>query len=166
MRNAMNEVLRDWYVGDCQAGVERWNKRSSSATACPTACLPDRKFNRGIGMFSSLHFDPTGQPLRRGMGAPEARVAAVAGGQGVPAQHHGDAGLRAGQVRQLHRAAARGINRMPIDFEYVRDGGRPTAIEEGSETSNVTGCGIDSRLCEAGDDGYDARDGDSHASSS
>ena len=26
MRNAMNEVLRDWYVGDCQAGVDRWNK--------------------------------------------------------------------------------------------------------------------------------------------
>ena len=26
MRNAMNEVLRDWYVEDCQAGVDRWNK--------------------------------------------------------------------------------------------------------------------------------------------
>ena len=25
-RNAMNEVLRDWYVEDCQAGVNRWNK--------------------------------------------------------------------------------------------------------------------------------------------
>ena len=23
---AMNEVLRDWYEGDCQAGVGRWNK--------------------------------------------------------------------------------------------------------------------------------------------
>src|SRR5204863_391818 len=26
LRNAMNEVLRDWYVGDCAAGVERWNR--------------------------------------------------------------------------------------------------------------------------------------------
>jgi len=26
MRNAMNEVLRDWYVGDCSAGVVRWNR--------------------------------------------------------------------------------------------------------------------------------------------
>ena len=26
MRNAMNEVLRDWYVGDCTNGIERWNK--------------------------------------------------------------------------------------------------------------------------------------------
>src|SRR5437870_9457467 len=26
MRTAMNEVLRDWYVGDCRAGVERWNR--------------------------------------------------------------------------------------------------------------------------------------------
>src|SRR5438132_468541 len=26
MRNAMNEILRDWYVGDCAAGVSRWNR--------------------------------------------------------------------------------------------------------------------------------------------
>ena len=26
MRKAMNEVLRDWYVGDCAAGVARWNR--------------------------------------------------------------------------------------------------------------------------------------------
>ena len=26
MRNAMNEVLRDEYIKDCQRGVDRWNK--------------------------------------------------------------------------------------------------------------------------------------------
>ena len=69
--------------------------------------LPDRKFNRGIGMYSSVHFDPHGHALSdEEWDAPQARMAAVAGRQRVPAQHHGDAGLRAGQVRQLHRAAA------------------------------------------------------------
>ena len=26
LRNAMNEVLRDSYIEDCQRGVDRWNK--------------------------------------------------------------------------------------------------------------------------------------------
>src|SRR6185503_19593952 len=44
--------------------------------------------------------------LGRGLEPPQAGVAAGAEGSRVPAQHHGGAGLRAGQVRQLHRAAA------------------------------------------------------------
>ena len=63
MRTAMNEVLRDWYVGDCQAGVQRWNKILERHGLSDRLRLPDRKFNRGIGMFSSLHFDPQGAPL-------------------------------------------------------------------------------------------------------
>ena len=30
MRNAMNEVLRDEYVEDCQRGVDHWNQRIRS----------------------------------------------------------------------------------------------------------------------------------------
>ena len=60
MRTAMNEVLRDWYVGDCEAGVQRWNKIFERHGMSDRLRLPDRKFNRGIGMFSSLHFDPHG----------------------------------------------------------------------------------------------------------
>src|SRR5215218_9649316 len=63
MRTAMNEVLRDWYVGDCQAGVDRWNRIFERHSMSERLRLPDRKFNRGIGMFSSLHFDPFGVPL-------------------------------------------------------------------------------------------------------
>ena len=107
MRNAMNEVLRDWYVGDCQAGVTRWNKILERHGISDRLRLPDRKFNRGIGMFSPLHFDPHGHQLSdEEWDAPQARMAAGAGRSRVPAQHHDAADLRAGQVRQLHRAAA------------------------------------------------------------
>ena len=84
MRNALNEVLRDWYVGDCQAGVDRWNKRVLEAHGMSERiCLPSRKFNRKVGVYA-------GQALRSvrqladagGVGAPQVRVAAVAGGQG------------------------------------------------------------------------------------
>jgi benzoyl-CoA 2,3-dioxygenase component B len=63
MRTAMNEVLRDWYVGDCQNGVTRWNKILDRYGISDRLRLPDRKFNRGIGMFSAAHFDPLGHQL-------------------------------------------------------------------------------------------------------
>ena len=65
MRTAMNEVLRDWYVGDCEAGVVRWNKIFERHGMSDRLRLPDRKFNRGIGMFSSLHFDPKARRCRK-----------------------------------------------------------------------------------------------------
>ena len=85
MRTAMNEVLRDWYVGDCQAGVTRWNKILERHGFSDRLRLPDRKFNRGIGMFSSLHFDPMGHALvRRAVGraaatngSPPFRIASI-----------------------------------------------------------------------------------------
>ncbi len=69
--------------------------------------LPDRKFNRGIGQFAGVSLR-SGRPqaVRRRMGAPQARMAAESGGQGVSAQHHERVDLRARPVRELHRAAA------------------------------------------------------------
>jgi benzoyl-CoA 2,3-dioxygenase component B len=66
MRNAMNEVLRDWYVGDCEAGVVRWNKIMERHGLSDRLRLPDRKFNRGIGQFVGFHFDPHGRWLSDG----------------------------------------------------------------------------------------------------
>ena len=63
MRNAMNEVLRDWYVGDCAAGVVRWNRILEQHGMSDRLGLPDRKFHRGIGMYAGFHFDPNGVPL-------------------------------------------------------------------------------------------------------
>jgi benzoyl-CoA 2,3-dioxygenase component B len=63
MRNAMNEVLRDWYVDDCQGGVGRWNKILEEHGLSDRLRLPDRKFNRGIGQFAGVHFTPDGRQL-------------------------------------------------------------------------------------------------------
>src|SRR5204862_8148737 len=63
MRNAMNEVLRDWYVGDCSAGVARWNRILEQHGLSDRLRLPDRKFHRGVGMYAGHHFDPDGVAL-------------------------------------------------------------------------------------------------------
>ena len=121
MRTAMNEVLRDWYVGDCEAGVTRWNRIIERHGLSDRLRLPDRKFNRGIGMFSSLHFDPNGAPLsdaewarRRGEWLPD------------PSDREFLLSIMAQPVYEPGKFAnyiappLRGINRLPLDFEYVR----------------------------------------------
>jgi benzoyl-CoA 2,3-dioxygenase component B len=60
MRNALNEVLRDWYVEDCRSGIDRWNRRIASHGIDFQFTLPDRRFNRHIGVFAGLAFDPSG----------------------------------------------------------------------------------------------------------
>ncbi|MBX3216401.1 MAG: benzoyl-CoA 2,3-epoxidase subunit BoxB [Labilithrix sp.] len=63
MRNAMNEVLRDAYVDDCQRGVDKWN-RTIAAHGIPFELkLPSRRFHRHIGIYSGVHFDPAGNLL-------------------------------------------------------------------------------------------------------
>ena len=108
MRNALNEVLRDWYVGDCQAGVDRWNKRVLEAHGMSERItLPSRRFNRKVGVYAGKHFDPFGNSLTaEEWERKKYEWLPSPGRQGVPAQHPGHAGLQAGPVRELHCAAA------------------------------------------------------------
>jgi benzoyl-CoA 2,3-dioxygenase component B len=121
MRTAMNEVLRDWYVGDCQNGVTRWNKILERHGISDRLRLPDRKFNRGIGMFSAMHFDPYGHALsdeewerRKGEWLPS------------PADREYLLSIQAAPVYEPGKFAnyiappQRGIKGLPVNFEYVR----------------------------------------------
>jgi benzoyl-CoA 2,3-epoxidase subunit B len=120
-RNAMNEVLRDWYVGDCAAGVERWNKILERNGIANRLQLPDRKFNRQIGMYAGFHFDPKGVPLsseewdrRKHEWLPSAADSAFL------LSIMAEAVYEPGRFANYIAPPRRGINRMPIDFEYVR----------------------------------------------
>jgi benzoyl-CoA 2,3-dioxygenase component B len=122
MRNALNEVLRDWYVGDCQAGVDRWNKRVLEANGLSDRIyLPSRKFNRKVGVFAGRHFDPSGHPLsaeewdrRKNEWLPTAADKEYLRSiQAIPV-------YKPGQFANYIAPPQRGINRQPLDFEYVR----------------------------------------------
>ncbi|MBI1948047.1 MAG: benzoyl-CoA 2,3-epoxidase subunit BoxB [Deltaproteobacteria bacterium] len=60
MRNAMNEVLRDGYIADCQRGVDKWNKTIASQGIDFTLTLPSRRFHRHIGTWAEAFADPSG----------------------------------------------------------------------------------------------------------
>jgi len=121
MRTAMNEVLRDWYVKDCQGGVDRWNRILERHGISDRLRLPDRKFHRGIGQFRGLRFDPYGQPVsveeweRRKyewlpLPADKAYLLSI---QNEPV-------YEPGKFANYIAPPRRGINNLPLNFEYVR----------------------------------------------
>jgi benzoyl-CoA 2,3-dioxygenase component B len=120
LRNAMNEVLRDAYVEDCQRGVDRWNKRLAEAGVSTRLALPSKRFYRHIGIYADLPFDPEGRLLerpewdrRRGEWLPsDADRAYVANLQ--------KAVREPGQIANWIARPARGIKGLPFEHEYVR----------------------------------------------
>lgn len=121
LRNAMNEVLRDWYVEDCLGGLARWNKILERHGLSDRLYFPDRKFNRRIGMFAGLHFDPWGHPL-----SPEEWERRK--DEWLPSRADKEYVLslmarpvyEPGQFANYIAPPRKGINNLPINFEYVR----------------------------------------------
>jgi benzoyl-CoA 2,3-dioxygenase component B len=63
LRVAMNEILRDEYVGDCENTVDRWNKVLEREGRAERLYLPHRRFNRRVGEYRDRRFDVQGNPI-------------------------------------------------------------------------------------------------------
>jgi benzoyl-CoA 2,3-dioxygenase component B len=120
LRNAINEVLRDAYVADCQRGVDRWNKRLSEAGLAQTLRLPSKRFHRHIGLYAELPFDPDGNLLsqdewerRRGEWLPTEDDRAYVRNLMRPVREPG-------KIANWIAKPARGIKGLPFEYEYVR----------------------------------------------
>jgi benzoyl-CoA 2,3-epoxidase subunit B len=60
LRTAMNEVLRDAYVADCEKAIGRWNKTLEESGSPTRLSLPSRRFHRHQGLYAGHFFDPQG----------------------------------------------------------------------------------------------------------
>ena len=120
LRNAMNEVLRDSYIEDCQRCLARWNRVIEEFEIPYRLRLPDRKFHRQIGMYSEGRFDPQGRPLgaeqweaRRDEFLPGERDRAFVRNLMAPVPE-------TGQIANWIARPSHGIHGLPFEFEYVR----------------------------------------------
>ncbi len=120
LRNAMNEVLRDAYVEDCQRGVERWNKHLADAGLSERLRLPSKRFYRHIGLYAEAPFDVDGQVLsrpeweaRRGAWLPTDSDRAYIASLQKPVREPG-------RIANWIGRPARGIKGLPFEYEYVR----------------------------------------------
>ncbi len=120
MLNALNEVLRDDYIKDSIAGVNRWNRVIEKAGIPFRLKVPHKAFNRQIGTLAGLRVSPEGKVVSEAewnahkdewlpSAEDRAFVASLMGRVVEPGKF---AGWIAPPVM--------GINRQPVDFEYVR----------------------------------------------
>ncbi|MCB9556993.1 MAG: benzoyl-CoA 2,3-epoxidase subunit BoxB [Deltaproteobacteria bacterium] len=121
MRNAMNEVLRDGYIEDCQRGVDRWNKKLAEYGIDYQLTLPSRRFHRAIGIYADMPFDPSGRLISKDEWDKKKSdwVPSRADGEYVQSLMAQPV-YQAGKMANWLAAPARGINGQPVEFEYVR----------------------------------------------
>ena len=122
LRTAMNEVLRDNYVEDCQRAVDKWNRTLDKNGAAPGLrfALPHRRFHRHQGIYSGAAFDVAGNPISAGEF--EQRK-----GEWLPSSsdiEYIESLMKAvhepGKIANWIAPPTRGINGQPFEFEYVR----------------------------------------------
>lgn len=124
LRNAMNEVLRDEYVEDCDRGVQRWNKALREADVDVELSLPHRRFHRHIGLYSGHHYDPAGVPLtsaqfeaRKSTWLPTAEDEAFVNSLMTTPIYE------PGKIAGWIAPPTKGIHGQPFEYEYVRTEG-------------------------------------------
>jgi len=118
--NALNEKLRDDYVKDAIAGIERWNRIVEKTGVSFRFRAPHKAFNRKIGPLAAVKVDPDGNVVSEAdwthrhlewlpSEADRTFVASLMGRVAEP-----------GKFANWIAPPARGINNQPVDFEYVR----------------------------------------------
>jgi len=118
--NALNEKLRDDYIRDAAAGVERWNKVIEKTGVGFRFKVPHKAFHRRIGPLAAAHVDPHGKVMSAQEWAANVdRWLPSAADRAFVASLMGRVTER-GKFANWIAPPARGINNQPFDFEYVR----------------------------------------------
>ena len=120
MLNALNEVLRDDYIKDSNAGVGRWNKVMEKAGIDFRLTVPHKAFNRQIGALAGVRTSPDGRVVSEAeWAAHEREWLPSAEDRAFVASLMGRV-VEPGKFANWIAPPVMGINRQPVDFEYVR----------------------------------------------
>jgi len=119
MLNALNEVMRESYLKDCEIGLKRWNRAIERAGHDFRLSLPSSRFRRAIGSWVGLPVDPSGKLLPKDeyerrlyewVPSPDDKAFVKSLMQKV---------VEPGKMAAWVAPPDRGINNLPIDYEYV-----------------------------------------------
>jgi len=120
MLNALNEVLRDDFIKDSQAGLARWNKVIERAGLPHRLTLPHKAFNRRIGSLAGVRVSPDGRVIGEAeWAAHEREWLASDDDRAFVASLMGRI-VEPGKFANWIAPPAVGIKGQPIDFQYVR----------------------------------------------
>jgi benzoyl-CoA 2,3-epoxidase subunit B len=115
----LNTDLRREYIGDCQNGVNRWNRILEEADLPQRLRLPHVAFNRRVGAFAGIEVTPDGEPIsaqewerRAGEWLPTDLDKTYVKSLMQPV-------LERGRIAAWIAPPRQGINGQPFDYEYV-----------------------------------------------
>jgi benzoyl-CoA 2,3-dioxygenase component B len=118
--NALNEVMRESYLKDCEIGLKRWNRLIERAGHSFRLSLPANSFRRSIGAWMGQPVTPEGKLIAKD--EYEKRL-----GEWIPSEADkafvhslmkrvAEPGKMAGWIAPPDR----GINNLPVEYEYVK----------------------------------------------
>ncbi len=121
LRNAMNEVLRDAYVADCQRGVDKWNRTLEAKGISAKLTLPSRRFHRHIGIYAGIQASPSGDLLSKEDFERQKNAWLPTEGDKAFVKSLMQRPIwDPKQMANWIAAPKQGIKGRPVDFEYVR----------------------------------------------
>ena len=121
MLNAVNEIMRESYLKDCDIGLRRWNRAIERAGYGELALkLPSTRFRRSIGIWAGQPVDPQGNVVAKELyeknlanwipsAADRAFVLSLMKRVAEP-----------GKIAGWVAPPERGINNLPVEHEYVK----------------------------------------------
>ena len=121
MLNALNEVLRDDFIRDSEAGIGRWNRVIEKSGLPNRLALPHKAFNRRIGALAGVHVSPEGHIIA----AEDEWNSRLR--EWIPTD--GDRAFVASLMKRIVEPGQYAgwiapprvsVNEQPMDFEYVR----------------------------------------------
>ena len=120
LRRAMNEILRDEYIEDCQRAVNKWNRTLKRYGQNFTFRLPHRRFHRQQSIYAGTAFDLDGSSITPASWGVRQSEWLPSSTDRVYVQSIMHPVYNRGQVANWIAAPTRGINGQPIDYDYVR----------------------------------------------
>jgi len=120
MRNAMNEIVRKAYLRDCDIGVQRWNRVIKKAGVAFELKLPSERFRRAVGLWAGHHFDPSGKPVTAAEWDAQVHEWIPTEADKAFVQSLMRPVTEPGKMAGWIAPPERGINNLPVEYEYVR----------------------------------------------
>ncbi|MDH3218944.1 MAG: benzoyl-CoA 2,3-epoxidase subunit BoxB, partial [Gammaproteobacteria bacterium] len=118
--NALNEVLRDDYIREAASGVKRWNRAIEKAGLPFELLVPHKGFHRKIGALAGTNISPDGEVLTPAQWQQHVDQWLPSSGDREYVASLMGRVVEPGKFANWIAPPAIGINRQPIDFEYIR----------------------------------------------
>src|SRR6185436_1773794 len=121
MLNALNEVMRESYLKDCDIGLRRWNRAIERAGYPALALkLPSTRFRRSIGAWAGQFFDPEGKLVEKNVYEKNLDSWIPSAADRAFVQSLMKRVVEPGKMAGWVAPPERGINNLPVDYEYVK----------------------------------------------